>query len=152
MSHSYSCVFVHIVFSTKNRMSYFQNPDLRSGLHAYLGGLARKKNCIPVAIGGYVDHVHALLTMHNAISVGEVVKDMKRLSTLWVREQVCNSGKFTWQEGFSAFSVSDSVVPRVVRYIRNQEEHHRALSFEEEMRAILDKSSSPRCAEGATGG
>jgi len=140
MSHSFSCVFVHVVFSTKNRMCFFQNEELRLRLHAKLGVLIKNKNCTPVAVGGYVDHVHALIMMHNGVSIGEVVKDVKRLSSGWVNDQVANSGKFTWQEGFSVFSVSESVVQRVVRYIQNQPEHHRGLTFEEEMNEIM----SPR--------
>jgi len=140
MSHSYSCVFVHVVFSTKNRMCFFQNEDLRERLHAHLGQLIKNKNCTPVTVGGYVDHVHALIMMHNGVSIGEVVKDVKRLSSVWVNGQVCNAGKFSWQEGFSVFSVSELIVPRVVSYIRNQQEHHRKRTFEEEMNEIM----SPR--------
>ena len=148
MSHSHGKVFIHIVFSTKNRMNFFQNHEFRKRMHAYLAGIVRARDCIPIEIGGYSDHVHALIGLANDLSIAEVTKEMKRVSTPWVNGQTCNCGRFSWQEGYSAFSVSESVLPRVVEYIINQEEHHRRMTFDEELRVLL----SPRSGCAATGG
>ena len=140
MSHSLGRVFVHVVFSTKNRMHFFQNQDFRRRMHAYLAGILKSRECIPIEVGGHVDHVHVLTCLANSISVAELTKELKRVSTIWVNGQTCNCDRFSWQEGYSAFSVSQGLLARAVDYIREQEEHHRRMTYEEEIRALL----SPR--------
>jgi len=152
MSHSFSCVYLHIVFSTKKRMNFFQNPDFRNRLHTYLAGIVNNQNCVPIEIGGPSDHIHALIKINHSIAIGAAVKEMKRISSLWVNEQTCNCGKFAWQEGFSAFSVSESIKDRVRLYIRNQEEHHRRLTFEEELSLLLKMHGFPPVERGALNG
>jgi len=145
LSHSFSCVYLHVVFSTKDRQNFFQDPDFRERLHSYLGGTIAKLDCVPVEIGGPANHVHALIKLNHSITIGEMVKEMKRVSALWANDQVDNGGHFRWQAGFSAFSVSESIVERVRLYIRNQEEHHRRLTFAEELSLLLE-SPGRRCA------
>ena len=136
MRHTHMCVFVHIVFSTKNRRNTIRD-SFRERLWAYMGGIARANKAHALIINGMGDHVHLLLAMPSTITIGRAVQLIKMGSSRWVRE---NEFKlFEWQEGFSAFSVSQSNVEKVSEYIRNQEVHHRRMSFAEEWDALLKK-------------
>jgi putative transposase len=115
-----------------------RDEGLRKDLHSFLGGTSKTLGCPPLSVGGVEDHVHLLARFGRTITQAEWVKELKRVSSLWVKE---NSGitNFEWQGGYADFSVSHSKLEQVKSYIANQEEHHRKLSFQDEVRALLTK-------------
>ncbi|NNC89756.1 MAG: transposase [Akkermansiaceae bacterium] len=139
MPQSLARVYLHVVFSTKDRYPFLEPPALRHELHAYLGGVLKNLDCVPVEIGGVADHVHLLLLHPRTKSIAEVVKEAKRISTGWLQEQSGMPVHFHWQAGYGVFSVSQSKVEEVVEYIRGQEEHHRRVTFQDEYREFLRK-------------
>ena len=137
MPQSLSRVLIHTVFSTKGREPIFQDARLRSELHAYLGGCACSLECLPIQVGGVSDHVHLLTTLARPLAVADLVKEVKRVSTGWLQERGGLFRQFHWQAGYGCFSVSESLVPQVVKYIETQEDHHRRITFQEEYRELL---------------
>jgi putative transposase len=131
---SYTNLLYHIVYATKERAPLITK-TLRPRLHEYLGGTVRGLGGIALEINGTNDHVHILAKLGPTISVSEFLSKLKSGSSGWARRKT--AGRFAWQARFAAFTVSESQVERVRRYIRNQEEHHRKQSFEEEFRALL---------------
>jgi REP-associated tyrosine transposase len=139
MPQSLSAVYVHLVFSTKERQPFLRDLNARESLHAYLGGISKTLDCPPIIVGGIEDHVHLLTRFGRTITQAEWVKELKRVSNLWLKEQNRTYADFQWQGGYADFSVSPSNLERVKRYIANQEEHHRKLNFQDELRALLRK-------------
>jgi putative transposase len=139
MPQSLARVLIHTVFSTKGREPAFQDPSFRSEVHAYLGGCANTLGCIPIQIGGVSDHVHLLTTLSRTISLADFVKEVKRVSTTWIQERGGLFRQFHWQAGYGCFSVSESQMQAVVRYIENQDDHHRKMSFQDEYRQMLKR-------------
>ena|ERR1022692_295179 len=137
MSQSLSAVHIHIVFSTKERRRYLQAPELQVELHAYLGGISNGLGCPPLIVGGVQDHVHILGRQSRTITLADWVRDLKSSSSTWIKERNPSLSQFSWQGGYGAFSVDTSGVEQVRAYIRNQEEHHRAWSFQDEFRKLL---------------
>ena len=136
MSHTYSSNLVHCVFSTKHRTDSI--PELiQEKLYAYMFGIAKNLEIEILALGGIANHVHVLLALPARKTLSDTVRDLKANSSRWMKR---NQKNFAWQEGFGAFSVSPSQIPAVKAYIRNQAEHHRKRSFEEEFVAMLRKS------------
>jgi REP-associated tyrosine transposase len=138
MRHTYIWIYVHVVFSTKNRRAWI-NQEIRPRLWAYMGGIGRKNGVHALKIGGVADHVHLVVALPSMVSIGETVREIKAGSSKWVHEN--HYRLFSWREGFGAFSVSASNLPEVTRYIENQEEHHRKISFADEWRAFVEKHS-----------
>ena len=101
-----------------------------------MNGICRNHNIIPIAIGGISDHAHALIHLPATMSLSKAMLALKSNSSRWMSE---HARGFSWQEGYGAFSVSASVLPAVTRYIQNQEEHHKKISFEDEFLALLKK-------------
>jgi REP element-mobilizing transposase RayT len=133
MSHTYANNFIHCVFSTKDRRPLI--PAARTEeLCAYLDGIARGEGFSLAAVGGTANHVHLLFVLPADTALALAVQKLKGSSSRWMGRE------FSWQEGYGAFSVSSSQVPVVKKYIRNQEEHHRKRSFEEEFVALLRRS------------
>lgn len=139
MPQSLANVLVHIVFSTKERCALLQNPDLRAEMHRYLAGVTNTLACPAIIVGGAIDHVHVLASQSRTITLAEWVKEMKRASSLWAKKKNPQWSLFQWQAGYGAFSVSQSQKHRVQEYIRSQEEHHRKVSFQDELRHLLKK-------------
>jgi REP element-mobilizing transposase RayT len=139
MPQSLSAVYIHVVFSTKDRRPEFRDTALREALHTYLGGIAKQLESAPILIGGVEDHVHLLLCLGHSISQAELVKELKRVSNVWLKEQGKVVTDFQWQNGYGAFSVSHSNLPAVRKYIAGQEEHHRKMTFQDELRLLLQK-------------
>ncbi len=136
MSHTYCTNLVHCVFSTKNRADLI--PDgIRENLFAYIFGIGRNLRLETFALGGIANHIHLLIAVPGRLCLSNAIRDLKANSSRWMSE---NRPGFSWQEGFGAFSVSPSQVPNVKRYIRNQAEHHKKRSFEEEFVLLLKKS------------
>ena len=145
MSQSLSAVYLHLVFSTKERQTFLKDKTLRSELHHYLGGIAREQDCRPVQIGGMEDHVHLLCRLGRTRNQADLVKELKRASTLWIKDRgptICRD--FAWQSGYAAFSVSVSNLEAVKDYIIRQEEHHQRLGFKEELVVLLKKHGLER--------
>lgn len=139
MPQSLARVLLHIVFSTKGRAALLKDPELRSELYKYQGGILNKLGCIPILINGVDDHVHLLCALSRTISMAELIEKLKSASTSWVKKQGALHERFAWQSGYGVFSVSESMLPVVKKYVENQEEHHKRMSFQEEFRAICEK-------------
>jgi len=137
MPQSLSAVYLHLVFSTKERIPFFREPFVRAQLHAYLGGISKTLECPPIVVGGVEDHVHLLCRFGRTVAQADWVKEMKRVSNLWLQQQAPAFADFKWQGGYADFSVSSSNLDQVRQYIENQEEHHRKLTFQDELRALL---------------
>ena len=131
---SYTNLLYHIVYATKERAPLITT-TLRPRLHEYLGGTVRGLGGVALEVNGVVDHVHILAKVRPTISVSEFLSKLKSGSSGWAKRQT--AGRFGWQARFAAFTVSESQVERVRRYIRNQQEHHRKHSFQEEFEALL---------------
>ncbi|MBS1839773.1 MAG: IS200/IS605 family transposase [Acidobacteria bacterium] len=135
MSHTYAKNMVHVVFSTKNRRKIIAK-DLQPKMWAYMAGICKNVDIFVVEIGGMEDHVHLLIQIPPKIALAKAVATIKANSSRWAGEQ---GHKFSWQEGYGAFSVSVSIADAVVRYIQNQELHHLKMGFDEEFIAMLKK-------------
>jgi REP element-mobilizing transposase RayT len=138
MPQSLSAVFIHLVFSTKNRTAAI-HPDIESDLHAFLGGVARGRGCPALAIGGTDDHVHVLSSLSRTITVAALVEKLKTRSTRWIKQKVPRYREFQWQSGYGAFSIGKSQETALRRYIATQKQRHRKVTFQEELRAFLKK-------------
>ena len=136
MPSTHISLHYHIVFSTKERRRIIADP-WRDELHAYLGGITREFGAIARSIGGTGDHVHILAGLKATHTVADVVRHIKRGSSAWIHQHGIN--KFAWQEGYGAFSYGHSQLDTIVRYIMNQEKHHRRRSFRDEYLTLLRK-------------
>jgi REP element-mobilizing transposase RayT len=139
MPQSLSSVYLHLVFSTKEREPWLQDLDLRAECHAFLGGISKQLDCPPLIVGGVADHVHLLARFGRGVTQSDWVKELKRVSSRWIKERDARLAGFAWQAGYGVFSVSTSTLETVEVYIRNQEEHHRKITFQDEFRAFLRK-------------
>ena len=138
MSHSYVSNLMHCIFSTKDRCPAIDS-ELESRLWPYLGGIAGENRMKALAIGGTADHVHALLSLPGMMSFAKAIQLIKGGSSKWIHDTFPNQKRFGWQEGYGAFSVSASQVPKTMAYITNQKEHHRKKSFDDEFLELLKK-------------
>lgn len=138
MPQSLSAVYIHLVFSTKERCPYLRDVAIRSAVHSYLGGVSKQLGCAPIVTGGIEDHVHLLARMSRTITQAEWVKELKRVSNLWIKKQY-SMRDFEWQGGYADFSVSASNLERVKHYIQSQHDHHHRVNFQEELRSLLRK-------------
>jgi len=137
MANTYSSIFYHIVFSTKNRENWI-GVEIENRVWAYIGGVARKHQCAAIRVGGIEDHIHALVLSPPKHSPSRIAQFLKGDSSKWIHEEFPKLQRFGWQDGYSAFSVSKSIVPKVVDYIERQREHHRGKTFEEEYLEMLE--------------
>lgn len=138
MPSTYTNLLYHLVFSTKQRLPLIQ-PEFAEELYCYVGGIIRAEGGVQLEIGGMNDHVHILAKLKPAIAASEILAKLKANSSKWVNDHKLKFRKFGWQEGFAAFSVSESQVPTVRQYIRNQAEHHQRHTFQEEYVELLDR-------------
>ena len=136
MPQSLAKIYVHLVFSTKNRARFLPD-EIRPGLHDYMGGTLRDLKCAPLEINTEPDHAHVLFALGRTEALSDVVGQVKRGSTSWLREQGGEFGDFYWQNGYGAFSVSASNVDEVREYVRDQRRHHQRVSFQDEFRTLL---------------
>lgn len=139
MPQSLSKILVHTVFSTKDRRQFLRDQALREELHRYLGGILTNHDCQPLITGGVEDHVHILSTLSRTLPAAEMVKEIKRGSSLWLKTKTPDLADFAWQNGYGIFSIAFSQVEVVRKYIVNQEEHHRKISFQDELRELLNR-------------
>ena len=139
MPRSFSDVTVHFVFSTKDRQPFLNEKALRLKVHNYLGGISNQLGCQPLIIGGVSDYVHVLCRLGKSVSQSDYVKELKRVSSLWIKERQPSLSDFSWQGGYGAFSVDGRSLDAVWKYIENQERHHNAVSFQDEFREFLSE-------------
>ena len=137
MSQSLSKILLHTVFSTKDRRPFLQDTALREELHRYLGGILKELDCQPIVVGGVEDHVHLLSVLSRTCTPAEMVKELKRGSSLWIKSRETSLKDFSWQNGYGIFSIGFSQIAAVRTYIAHQQEHHRKLSFQDEFRLLL---------------
>lgn len=138
MPQSLSSIYIHLVFSTKNRQPYI-NDRIEPELYSYIGGIFRNKGCPVLIIGGDKDHVHALSFLSRTSTVAELVEKVKSYSSKWIKEQGNEFKNFQWQSGYGVFSIGRSGVDNVTRYIANQKLHHRGSSYQDEFRSLCRK-------------
>jgi REP-associated tyrosine transposase len=137
MAQSLSRLWTHLIFSTKERFPFLADEQIRSDMHSYLATVLRSHDCETLIVDGATDHIHALFDLSRKHSTATVVKEIKRTSSAWIKELSPQLRKFHWQNGYGAFSVSQSHVSRVGQYIEQQERHHQRKTFEDEYRQFL---------------
>jgi REP element-mobilizing transposase RayT len=138
MAGKYLSLLVHFTWSTAGREPWIET-EMREDLYSYIGGIMKNKKAILLAAGGMFDHIHLYASMPSTISIADFVNVVKSNSSRWIHESFTPLRNFAWQEGYGAFSVSKSEEGRVVRYISNQEDHHRKRTFKEELIGLLEK-------------
>ncbi|PKN71823.1 MAG: transposase [Candidatus Cloacimonetes bacterium HGW-Cloacimonetes-3] len=134
MSHSVSVVYLHLVFSTKDRQPHIVS-TWQNELYAYIGGIIKNLQSQPIIINGTTDHIHILCTLPREMDIATFMRNMKASSSKWVHQH--HNPHFAWQEGYGAFSVGLSNLEQVKGYIRNQAKHHDKQGFVEEYNAML---------------
>lgn len=138
MSHTYTSMRIHVIFSTKERQKRLRE-ELQPKLRAYIAGIARHHKFEAIKIGGAEDHCHALIVLPAPIPLSKTVQTLKECSSKWLNDTGVAGTGFAWQEGYGAFSVSASQTDGVVEYIRNQSEHHKKRNYEEEFLELLKR-------------
>jgi len=138
MPHSFSQIYIHVVFGTKYRGATIPE-EMHKELYAYMARILKEMECNALQFGGIPDHVHILLSLSRNRSIAKVVEELKRASSKWLKSQRPQFSGFQWQQGYGAFSVSHSNLAQVVRYLRNQEQHHKRMTFSEECASIAEK-------------
>ena len=139
MSQSLAKIYTHIIYSTKHRYPFLAKESLRAEMHAYLGGACNNLDCPVLSVGGSADHVHILCALSKNLSAADLIGEIKRSSSKWIKTKGLMTRKFAWQSGYGVFSVSQSQVETVRAYIVHQEEHHQKKSFQDEFRSFLRK-------------
>jgi putative transposase len=137
MSQSLSKIYVHIIFSVKNREPLIQD-TIKEELFNYLGGICKNLECYPIQVGGYRDHVHILYILSKKVTLVKLLEDIKSSSSKWIKTKGEMFSNFYWQSGYGAFSVNPTEIEVVKNYIINQD-HHKTKSFQDEYRAFLKK-------------
>jgi putative transposase len=138
MSHTYVCCYMHCIFSTKERKEIIL-PNLQTRLWPYIGGIARDNGMVAEEVGGTKNHCHLLLSLPSTMAIAKAMQLLKGGSSKWIGDTFPDGRLFGWQEGYGGFSVSRSMLDATRAYIRNQEEHHRHRTFEEEFIAFLKR-------------
>jgi putative transposase len=138
MANTYTQIHIQAVFTVQNRDCIIRN-KWKNELYKYITGIVQNNNHKLLAIGGMPDHVHILFGLRPAQSLSDLMQDIKGDSSKWINEKKLVNGKFSWQEGYGAFSYSKRDVPNVINYIINQEIHHKHKTFSEEYLDLLNE-------------
>jgi REP element-mobilizing transposase RayT len=138
MPQSLSKVYVHIIFSTKNRQNLIDD-RIENSLYEYLGGICKGLECNPVKVGGHKNHVHLLCLLSRKVSQMKLLEEVKKQSSKWIKKKGQAYSNFYWQDGYGIFSVNPTETDRVNNYIQLQQEHHKHKSFQDEFIAFLKK-------------
>jgi putative transposase len=138
MPQSLARLYVHLIFSTKNREQILHD-QIRQPLHSYVAVVLQSLECSPTLLNSVEDHVHILFELARTVSVSQAVEEVKKSSSKWIKTQGAEFAGFAWQAGYGAFAVSESNVQTVRDYIADQREHHRQKSFQDEYRAFLKR-------------
>lgn len=139
MGQSLAQIYLHLVFSTKHRTPHLQDPALRQRLHAYLAGTCKNLDSPALIVGGVADHVHLLCRLSKTLELADLLRELKRESSKWIKVEASGLADFQWQNGYGAFSLSPSHVAPLRAYIARQEEHHQRQTFQDEFRRLLRK-------------
>jgi len=131
-------IYIHVVFSTKNRDDLIL-PEIEKELFAYIGGILRKHQSALIAANGTENHVHLLISQSKNVFLSDLLRELKKASSLWIKTKNVKFARFQWQAGFGAFSIGQSQIETVKNYIAKQKEHHRIELFEDEYRKFLQK-------------
>jgi putative transposase len=142
MSQSLSNILIHLIYSTKHREPFI-TPDVAPELDAVPLTILKRLNCPSLRTGGMPDHLHILFRLSRTMAVADVVEEVKKETSKWIKTKAEPFSRFSWQEGYGAFSVSESNVPEVISYIENQQQHHKTRSFQDEYRVFLRKYKIP---------
>lgn len=137
MPQSHAQIYLHLVFSTRERRPFLQDDNTRRRLHDYVGGTCRDLDCPSLRIGGVKDHIHILCRFGRSITVADLIREIKRESSKWIKDKGRGLSQFQCQAGYGAFSVSPSHAGKLTAYIDNQEEHHKTESFQDEFRRLM---------------
>jgi putative transposase len=137
MSQSFVQIYIHIVFHTKDNVKLIK-ADIENELFSYLGGILKNYKSNPLQIGGTSDHIHILCTLPKTIALADLVEEIKKSSSKWIKTKGAQYNNFYWQDGYGGFSVSNSGVERVKIYILNQKKHHEKVSFTDEYKNLLE--------------
>jgi putative transposase len=136
MPQSLSSVLIHLIFSTKNREPFI-TPSIKPELHPYMAKIFRELKCPSLAINGMADHIHVLFSLARVITIADLLQEVKTETSKWIKTKGSEFRNFHWQRGYGAFSIGQLQVDDVKRYIHNQKEHHRRITFQEEYRSFL---------------
>ena len=138
MANTFSQIYIQTVFAVSGRLSLVTS-DFKEELHKYITGIVTKQGQKLIRINGMPDHLHILIGLKPAKALADLVRDIKSDSSEWINKKHLARGKFAWQEGYGAFSYGHSQLDTIVRYIENQEKHHRRRSFRDEYLTLLRK-------------
>ena len=138
MADAFSQIYIQYVFAVKGRENLLQQP-WREEVFKYMAGIVKGKNQKPIIVNGVSDHVHVFVGLKPAMNISDLIRDIKNNSSNFINDQKFLKGKFSWQEGYGAFSYSHSQIDNVYQYIANQEVHHRKKTFKEEYIEFLQK-------------
>jgi len=138
MANTFTQIYIHFVFAVQNRASLVQ-PEWKDELYKYITGIVQKNGHKLIAINGMANHLHIFIGYKPHQLIPDLMQDVKGSSSKWINEKKFVKGKFSWQEGYGAFSYSHSQIDEVVRYINNQEKHHKNQTFREEYILLLKK-------------
>ncbi|MGG9962646.1 IS200/IS605 family transposase [Ferruginibacter sp. SUN106] len=138
MGQSLVRLSTHITFSTKYRQPLI-DPAIEAELHAYLGAVCNAMECQSIKVGGYTDHVHILCFLSKKVALMDLLEEVKKRSSKWIKTKGEAYENFYWQNGYGAFSVNSSELEVVIRYIENQHAHHQKKTFQDEFRGFLKK-------------
>jgi putative transposase len=138
MANTYSQIHIHAVFAVQNRECIIQN-SWKDELYKYISGITRNQNHKLIAINGMPDHIHLLIGLRPVQALSALMQDIKGGSSEWINRSRFVVGRFSWQEGYGAFSYKKSDLPEVINYIANQKEHHKTKSFSEEYVDLLEE-------------
>ncbi len=136
MPNTYTQLYIQFVFAVKNRNALV-HPSWKDDLYKYITGIVQNNKSKLIAINGMQDHIHIFMGYKPSVSIPDLIKDIKVASSLWINENKLSKNKFAWQEGYGAFSYSQSQIDSVVQYIQDQELHHQKKSFKEEYLQVL---------------
>lgn len=139
VAHAYEPELSHRFFGTKGRAQSI-GPDMRDDVSRYLGGIIKSENGLPLEIGAVADHVHLLVRLPPTVALADLLRTLKANSSKWLNDTRFPRRTFAWQDGYAAFTVSQSQLGRVATYVRNQAEHHRRMTFREELIALFERN------------
>ena len=139
MPQSLAKILLHVVFSTKERRPLLRDRAFREEMHRYIGGILNGMDCPSIIVGGVEDHVHLLCVLSRTCAPADLVKEVKRSSSLWIKTRAPEFSDFAWQSGYGVFSIGSSQIEEVRRYIAEQEQHHHKLTFQDEFRRLLQR-------------
>ena len=136
MANTFTQIHLHLVFAVKFRQAQIKD-EWKNELYKYTTGIIQNNGHKVLIINGMADHIHILIGFRSTQSLADLMRDIKQMTSLWINENKLTKQKFAWQEGYGAFSYGQSQLPMIIKYIENQEEHHRKKSFLDEYKSFL---------------